>query len=216
MEREVVRTAPHLRPFFISYAHAGSESNQAALRFYNELRGDLQTLVGLPVGAEMGFFDSEGLRPAMRWRYELEDALGSCQVLVALLSVPYLHSEWCGKEWHAFTLREREPLPGASRFQNQGAIIPVHWAPIPFGLPSVVQDEVQIFRPQGTKDQPNLPELYEKEGIFGLLRSGQREAFGSIVWDLAKSIQGIYYSQRLTPRAFVPDELRNVFEGGLP
>jgi hypothetical protein len=214
--REVVRAVPDLRPFFRSYAHAGPDSNQAAERFYNELRGDLLTLVGLPVGTDMGFFDIQGLRPAVRWRYELATALGSCQVLVALLSVPYLKSEWCGKEWHAFTLREREPRPGTNRFQNQGSIIPVRWAPIPFDLPPAVQDEVQIFRPQSTNDQPNLPELYEKEGIFGLLRTNQEEAFRTIVWDLAKSIQQIYYSQWLKPRDFVPEELRNVFEGGLP
>jgi hypothetical protein len=216
VEREVVHAVPNLRPFFISYAHAGPESNQAAKRFYNELRGDLQTLVGLPVGADMGFFDVEGLRPAMRWRDELATALGSCQVLVALLSVPYLNSEWCGKEWHAFTLREREPRPGANGFRNQGSIIPVRWAPIPFDLPAVVQDEVQIFKPQSTTEQPDLPERYEEEGIFGLLRRNRQEAFRGVVWDLAKSIQQIYYSQWLRPRDFTPDELRNVFEDGLP
>jgi TIR domain len=212
----VVRAVPHLRPFFLSYAHAGADSNKAAKRFYNELRGDLQTLVGLPVGTEMGFFDSEGLGPAVLWPQELAAALGSCQVLVSLLSVPYLNSEWCGKEWHAFTLRERQPRPGASRFQNQGSIIPVRWAPIPFDLPPEVQGKVQIFAPQSTPHQPDLPELYEKEGVFGLLRTNQEEAFGRTIWDLAKSIQQIYYSQLLKPRDLDPDELRNVFEGGLP
>jgi hypothetical protein len=215
-EREVVRAVSHLRPFFLSYAHAGLDSNRAAKRFYNELRGDLQTLVGLPVGAEMGFFDSNGLGPAVLWPQELADALGTCQVLVSLLSVPYLNSDWCGKEWHAFTLREREPRPGASRFQNQGSIIPVRWAPIPFDLPSVVQGEVQLFTPQGTQHQPDLPELYEKEGAFGLLRTNQEEAFRSVIWDLAKSIQQIYYSTLLKPKEFTPGVLRNVFKGGLP
>ena len=73
------------------------DSNQAAERFYKELRGDLLTLVGLPMGTDMGFFDTDGLQPAVRWRDELADALGTCQVLVALLSVPYLKSDWCGQ-----------------------------------------------------------------------------------------------------------------------
>lgn len=208
--------APTLQPFFMSYAHAGSDSNNAAERFYKELRGDLQTLVHLPMGVDMGFFDTVGLQPAVRWRNELADALGNCQVLVALLSVPYLKSDWCGKEWHAFTVRERESRPGMNLPQNQGAIIPVRWAPIPFPLPSVVQDEVQIFRPQSTPSLPDLPQLYEKEGVFGLLRLKQEEAFDLIVWDLAKCIQRIYYSQQLKPRSFVPEDLRNIFEGGLP
>jgi TIR domain len=218
--REVVRAVLTLPPFFISYAHAGSDSNNAAERFYYELRGDLQTLVRRPVGSSMGFFDSQGLRAAVRWREELADALGKCQVLVALLSVPYLDSEWCGKEWHAFTLRERELLPGATGFQNQGPIIPVRWAPIPFDLPPVVKDEAQFFKPQSTgdqrsaADQSDLAERYEEEGIFGLLRKGQVDDFHGIVWDLAKCIQQICYNQVLRPRVFDPSELRNVFEGG--
>jgi hypothetical protein len=210
--REVVNAA--LRPFFLSYAHAGQESNEAAQRFYDELCGDLQPLVALPVGTSLGFFDTEGLRPAMRWRRELVAELGSCQVLVALLSVPYLRSEWCGKEWHAFTLRERELVPSATFARNQGCIIPVRWAPIPFELPRQVSDEVQIFRPKSTKNQPDLPQRYDEEGIFGLLRQSEREAFRDVVWDLAKCIQQIYYSQRLMPREFSQDELRNIFEDG--
>ena len=102
-EREVVRAVPMLQPFFMSYAHAGPDSNHAAELFYKELRSDLITLVGQPVGSDMGFFDTGGLQPAVRWRDELAAALGSCQALVALLSVPYLNSERCGREWHAFT-----------------------------------------------------------------------------------------------------------------
>lgn len=207
---------PNLQPFFISYAHAGTDSNHAAERFYHELRGDLQPLVGVPVGTGMGFFDSAGLRTAVRWRHELAAALGTCQVLVALLSVPYLKSEWCGKEWHAFTLREREQRQGANSTRNQGWIIPVRWAPIPFPLPALVRDEVQIFRPKSTRTQRDLPERYEEEGLFGLLRMGEEDAFRDVVWDLAKCIQQIYYSQHLKPREFVPDELKNVFEGGVP
>ena len=222
----MVRAIPNLPPFFISYAHAGFDSNNAAQRFYNELRGDLQTLVGRPVGTSMGFFDAEGLRTGVRWRDELADALGKCQVLVALLSVPYLGSEWCGKEWHAFTLRERELLPGATGFKNQGPIIPIRWAPIPFELPPVVKDEAQFFKPQSSRDpqkakdqqsirdQLDLAERYEEDGIFGLLRKGELDGFRGVVWDLAKCIQQIYYNQLLKPREIDPGELRNVFKDG--
>jgi hypothetical protein len=133
------------------------------------------------VDTGIGFFDIEGLRTGVRWREELADALGTCQVLVALLSTPYLDSEWCGKEWHAFTLREREPLPVAIGFKNQGPIIPIRWAPVPLELPSAVKDGAQFFKPQnvgdqqGAADQPDLAERYE----------------------------------------FSPEELSNVFEGGV-
>jgi hypothetical protein len=123
-------------------------------------------------------------------------------------------------------VRERELLPGATRFKNQGPIIPVRWAPIPYELPAVVKDEAQLYKPQsaggppearvkqGIGSQSDLAARYEEEGIFGLLRKGHDDAFSSIVWDLAKSIQQIYYNQLLKPRQFDPDELRNVFEGG--
>lgn len=233
MVRAISAEVSDLPPFFISYAHAGPDSNNAAERFYYELRGDLQTLVRRPVGASMGFFDAEGLRTGVRWRVELTEALGQCQVLVALLSVPYFDSAWCGMEWHAFTLRERELLPGATGFRNQGPIIPIRWAPLPFDLPPVVKDEAQFYTPRGGMDQPSgagqqsapdrpgaggqsdLVRQYEEEGIFGLLRRGQVDAFRGVVWDLAKCIQQIYYNQVLKPRTTVPGELRNVFEGGV-
>ena len=103
-------------PFFISYAHTGPESDEMAKRFYHVLRGHIQTLVHVPVGTALGFFDQDGIDPAVLWDEELAEALGTCQVMVALLSPPYLNREWCGKEWHAFTLREPEPLPGADPF----------------------------------------------------------------------------------------------------
>jgi TIR domain len=203
-------------PFFLSYAHAGSDSDQQAQHFFEELRGDVEPLMGLPVGSDMGFMDVVGLRGGMQWRPELIRALGSCQVLVALLSVPYLRSEWCGKEWHAFSLREPEPAPGAIASPNQGCIVPVRWAPIPFELPSVVKDEVTVFTPEPTRQDLDLPRRYTREGVFGLRHTGQEDSYREVVWQLAKLIQRIYYSRRLKPREFQPDELADVFQGGLP
>jgi hypothetical protein len=208
------RTDAHT-PFFISYAHTGPESDEMAGRFYNVLRGYIQTLVHVPVGTALGFFDQDGIEPAVLWGEELAQALGTCQVLVALLCPPYLNREWCGKEWHAFTLREREPLPGASGSPNQSPILSVRWTPIPFELPRAV-GKPQFFTPSNTIKQPNLIRAYEEEGLFRLLQAGDEQASDTIIWQLAMRIQGIYYSQRLKPKVFVPEDLRNVFEGGMP
>ena len=198
-------------PFFLSYAHTGFESDKLAERFYEELCRDLQTLVAPPVGARIGFFDQGGMEPSLRWDEELATALGTCQVLVALLSVPYLRSEWCGREWHAFTMRERESIPNASGSPPLGHIIPVRWSPIPFKLPAVV-DQVDFFTPKATPAEPDLTQEYETEGIFRLLHTGDDKAFGEIVWQLAKAIQQTYYGQRLRPKRFISVDLRNVFE----
>ena len=158
-------------PFFISYAHTSPQPDEMAKRFFQLLRRHIQTLVHVPVGTPLGFFDQERIAPALLWDKELAEALGTCQVLVPLMCPPYLNKEWCGKEWHAFTLRKREPIPGRS------------------GSP-----------------QPSIYRLLEDD----------ENASGTIIWQLAKRIQEIYYSQRLRPRVFNQDDLRNIFASDVP
>jgi hypothetical protein len=222
--REVGRAVLDIHtPFFVSYAHAdanpgrpgGARSpDQLAEKFYNDLYEEVAPLIHVPRGSDRGFMDVVGLEPGVHWNDELQRALGCCQVLVGLLSVPYLNSEWCGKEWHAFSLREKKRVPGMDASPHQGCIIPVRWAPLPFDPPAVVGDEV-IFTPQRGPD-PDLPERYKQDGIFGLLRTGQLDSYDIVVWQLAKRIQRIYYSLRLSHREFKPDELQNVFRGSMP
>lgn len=210
LRRPDVRT-----PFFLSYAHTGPKSDEMAQRFYNILCGDLQTLVAVPVGTAMGFFDREGIESAMLWDEELADALGTCQVLVPLICPPYLEREWCGKEWHAFTQRDKSPLPGAASSPNLNPILPVWWAPVPFTLPPEAR-RPQYFAPTNTREQPDLARLYEEEGLFHLLQSSNEETSQKIIWQLAKRIQQMYYSQRLEPKEFAQSDLRNIFEGDAP
>jgi hypothetical protein len=203
-------------PLFLSYAHLSPESDRLAERFYNELRDNLQTLIALPLSTDIGFFDKVKIRPAVHWDQELADALGTCQVLVALVSVPYLKREWCGKEWHAFKMRDPVPKPDANRSPNLGPIIPVRWTPVPsFKLPAEV-GKVQFFTPTNTADQHELSDVYNEEGVFRLLRAGNEGAFGEIVWQLAKCIQDIYYCQQLLSKEFAPSDLRNIFEDDAP
>jgi TIR domain len=203
-------------PFFISYAHTGAESDERANLFYHRLCGHIQTLVDVPVGTALGFFDQDGISPAVLWDKELAEALGTCQVMVALLNPPYLNRVWCAKEWHAFTLRKSEPLPGATGSPNLGPILPVRWAPIPASvkIPREV-GKPQFFTPTNTSKQPGLVKSYEEDGVYHLLEDDDNAA-RTIVWQLAKRIQDIYYSHRLLPRVFKQGDLRNVFESGDP
>ena len=97
---------------------------------------------------------------------------------------------------------------------HQGCIIPVRWAPVPFPLPPLIAN-AQIFTPPRTPE-PDLPELYEENGVFGLMTTGRDNYYKIIVWELAKLIQKIYYSQRAVHRSFDHKKLRNVFPGGAP
>jgi TIR domain len=213
----VVYAVSNLRPIFFSYAHAGEELDRAAQSCYEELTSILQGLVKPPDGTGMGFFDIAGLPGGTRWEPELVAALGHCQVLVALLSPPYLKSEWCGKEWHAFTMRDKVPRKeneqgqSVTTVENQDPIVPLRWAPVPFALPAEVTRS-QMFRPKQTDTYKNLPQQYERFGLFGLMYQGEKGAVRAILWDLAVRIQEIYYSHELLPRHFKPNELKNVFD----
>lgn len=209
----------HGTPFFLSYARArdgaGTQgmahfSDLSTTRFFFDLCEDLGQLISRTPGADVGFMDTR-THGGVHWFEELLDAAGTCQVLIALLSAPYLSSEWCGKEWCAFTRRTSQTLAGMDGSPHQGHIIPVCWAPVRFTLPSAVQEEM-IFSPTGAPN-PELPAEYKANGIYGLLRMGREDSYKIIVWQLAMLISKVYHSQRLRTRKFQPDELYNIFDG---
>lgn len=209
-------------PFFVSYPRTDTRSRNAGnnasdrlvQRFFKSLCEDVAPLIHLPLGGEMGFLDVEGMPGGTIWHPELRSALGKCQVMVALLCVPYLRSMWCGKEWHAFASRPR--ILNKDADLNQGSIIPVLWAPIAdgFEIPSAVTDDVNIFSPKGTGRNPELPQQYAKYGLFGLLHENEDDAASEVIWQLALLIQKIYYNQQLESRDFESDDLINIFEEG--
>jgi hypothetical protein len=209
-------------PFFLSYARARGDAGTQGMahfsdlytsRFFFDLCEDLSQLISRTPGADVGFMDTRTYG-GVHWREELLHAAGTCQVLVALLSAPYLSSEWCGKEWCAFSRRTSRALSGMDGSLHQGHIIPVRWAPVRFSLPSVVKEEM-IFSPSEAPD-PELPAEYKANGIYGLLRMGREDSYKIIVWQLAMLISRIYHGRRLRTRKFDIDELCNVFNGAAP
>ena len=144
-----------------------------------------------------------------RWTGELLDALGTCQVFVALLSVPYLTSTWCGMEWHAFGQRRVIRSTGNST-PYQSAIIPVIWAPVPEKRIPAAVSAVQRFSPTGPPNV-NIITQYEQNGIFGLLKQNQGDAYQAVVWSLALQIADIHYTYQVEPMKFHPADLRNLF-----
>jgi len=209
----------HGTPFFVSYARARDGSgNPEAVRFsdrmtrqfFFDLSEDVGQLISRTTGADIGFMDT-GIPGGTRWVDELLHAAGTCQVLIALVSAPYLNSEWCGKEWCAFSRRTPQPVLDADISPRQGHIIPVLWAPIPFALPPPVSEEM-IFSPSGTP-QSELPAEYKANGVYGLLRMERKDSYQIVVWQLAKLIAKVYHSQLLEPLEFKPEDLYDVFQG---
>lgn len=212
----------HGTPFFLSYAHAedgpssageAHHSDQLAERFYFDLRENVGQLISRRTGADLGFMDTR-IQGGMRWTDELLHAAGTCQMLIALLSAPYLSSKWCGMEWCAFSRRSVQRPPGTKSFRREGWIIPVRWAPVPFPLPAPVSEDM-IFSP-ASKPDPDLPAQYRADGVFGLLRMGQEDSYQIIAWQLAKRISSVYHNQRLRSRRFRLEDLENVFQEAAP
>lgn len=207
---------PRMPVFFLSYAHSEGrpmgppqEPNRRFVTFFDDLSENVAQLIDRPTGSDPGFMD-RSLAGGTRWTSELLDALGGCQVFVALLSAPYLISDWCGREWYAFSQR-KVVMSKDDGARHQSAIIPVLWAPLRHErIPAAVR-AVQRFSPTGLSD-PGVKARYEANGIFGLLATKQDSAYQEIVWSLALQIADIHYAYWVEPRDFDPGELRNLFE----
>ena len=201
---------PRTPLFFLSYAHAGeglrrpSDRNAWFADFFDELSENVGQLIGRRTGSDPGYMD-QSIPDGDHWTDRLLQAVGTCQVFVALLSEPYITSPWCGMEWHAFSQRTVIPRPGGA--DGQTAIIPVIWAPFDRnGAPRAVR-AVQWFSPDGL---PNITAEYRQHGIFGLMRM-ESPASHQAIWRLALAISGILRSCWVAPHVFNRNELRDIF-----
>lgn len=203
--------------FFLSYARPGQSRrpnapqrrpNRQVIKFFDDLSEDVAQLVSRQAGSDPGFMD-QSISDGSPWTEELLEAIGTCQVLVPLLCEPFVTSEWCGMEWHAFSQRKVVPkAPAGTDFQSP--IIPVIWAPMASGLtPPVIQD-VQTFSPRRLKEV-EISARYESDGVFGLMQTRQYTPYRGVVWRLAQRIANFHYTHWVEPRDFTQDELHNVF-----
>jgi TIR domain len=218
-EGSVVDDDDYGSPFFLSYAHVtggpagtgeGLDPNGLAGRFFRDLADNVALLIPRRADVPAGFMDQR-IRGGVRWTDELLHAVGTCQVLVALLSASYMRSEWCRMEWHAFSLREVSRIPGADASPRQGCIVPVIWAPLHSEPPEHVR-LTQTFSPDPEPD-PRADGHYKRNGVIGLMKVRRLNDYYEIVaWQLALHIADILYSQRTEHRKFEEKELRRVLE----
>jgi TIR domain len=201
-----IRVDPRAPIFFLSYAHAaGAQTDRH--EFFDQLSLDVAELVSLPPGTEPGYID-RSIDPGTHWSADLREAVGTCQVFVAMLSARYFQSEWCGKEWYAFSKRQIRGL-SHPRPKTQCMMLPVVWAgPIPSNLFPDVVGRVQRFSPDSL---PNtVIAAYEREGILGL-RKTDPSAYEAVVWKLAQHIARLQYACWVEPRVLAEHELGDAF-----
>jgi hypothetical protein len=96
--------------------------------------------------------------------------VAEARVLIALVSTPYLDSDWCGKEWAVFSRRAvhaRAPLS-----PETSAILPVVWVPVPEDRNHAVVQRLQYTneRMHGT---------YARDGLLALSRQVGKRAGGA-------------------------------------
>ena|ERR1700683_2567921 len=203
--------------FFLSYAHSQTkrdsgvsyERNRWFVKFFEDLSENVAELVSRPAGSDPGYMD-QWIAAGRLWTPDLLNAIGTCQVFVALLSPIYIDRDWCGMEWHGFSRRRVISYP-ESRATTETAIIPVTWAPVrEQDLPPIVQ-KVRPFHPRDMTNT-NQAASYENDGVVGLLRMDETTAYHAVVWRLAQRIAEIHYTHRVKPRVSQVDELRNVFK----
>ena len=205
--------------YFVSHATAynrdsedlNEESDSMFIRFSATLSRHLDQLVARRSGAEVGFID-RSLRSGINWEREILNAIGTSQVLIALISAPYVRSEWCGREWDAFTRRRVWRRRDGSPMEPGSCIIPVLWTPIPdpHRLPSVIGRR-QLFMPRPTSRQ-ELDNLYRNEGLYGLARA-EPDAYQVITWRLAQEVQRLvseYWTEPMIPAE--SSDLENSFK----
>ena len=204
----------HGSPFFLSYARTpegpvgvgkAPGPDRHVEEFFHDLVENVSQLIPMRADVPAGFMD-QGMRGGMRWTDVLLHAVGTCQVLIALLSARYLKSEWCRMEWHAFSQRAVLKLEGKEASPRQGCIVPVIWAPFHDTLPQHISPTL-IFSPD-RYPEPKAPDHYQKNGVFGLMRVGLlRESYEIVTWQLAMHIADILHGQRTESREFQLTEL---------
>jgi TIR domain len=197
--------APATQPlFFLSYARrprASDASEQLVARFFNDLSDNVAQLVARAPGASIGIMD-QSILGGTYWTDGLLHALGTCQVFIPLISVPYVTSQWCAMEWDAFS---RRTVTSATSASAGSPIVPVMWAPI---SASQIPEPIRSYEwfPPATADYGG-----QDYGLSGLLQTKQEATYQRLAWQLAQRIADLsheYHVEEQTPR---PEDLRNVF-----
>ncbi|WP_422756247.1 TIR-like protein FxsC [Micromonospora sp. WMMD708] len=207
--------------FFLSYARTRvrpravappRDNNEKVFQLFVDLSDHVVELLGLDPGRTAGFMDRV-LDGGQLWTDDLAFAAGHCQVFIPLVSSQYLRSQWCAREWDAFTRRRVVPRPDADPSAGETPVIPVNWSVVDRRRVPEVVSRRQMFTP--TRLPSNIAPMYREEGIYGLfsLGSNGKDAYDAVVWRLAQRIAHAYRTHWVEP-AVTTDlrQLRDRFE----
>jgi FxsC-like protein len=194
------------RGFFFSYAQ--QDRDQYLDQFYADLCKEAGLKKYWP---EFGFFDKESIETGTMWKPELEKALSSCRVLVAICSPSYVNRPYCGKEFQVFHERHLEFV---SRYQPQKGprfIFPVIW-----GHPSdSLHEKIKLYQlSNDALGGSKFPAAYMENGLHYLMRLDQnKDDYRILVTHLAHQIVDAATERLLDELASVRplDQVENAF-----
>jgi len=171
--------------FFMSYARADRERSPADLRrFYDTL----SEIIAVRTGTDTpGFLDTADMEPGVNWPDSLREALRTAKSFVPLLSPKYFGSQYCGKEWTAFSRRIAASEPAVRRLlpmpEAPGLIQPVLYV-----RPEDLAPLPSVVRPVMYKND-RYPDVYGERGLQYLLTlPNQDNEYRTFVHELAESI----------------------------
>jgi hypothetical protein len=184
--------------FFLSYARSRKASDSAGMldefvvRVFHDLIVDLAQLLPVLPGNDVGFMDTR-LDGGELWERQLLQAVGTCQVFIPLLSTQYVaSSQWCAMEWDLFSRRRAVSRTGSESAAE--SIVPILWTPLRESIPRPVSS-VNLFVPGNIKGK----DTYRSNGLLGLIKIGDLDSYGTVIWALARHIAQLYVERRVAP-----------------
>jgi FxsC-like protein len=158
-------------------------------KLFKDLSHTVRVLATEPP-SRVGFMDS-GIRHGTEWARVLSQQLAVCKTFVPLYSPHYFRSEFCGREWHAFTGRVTNGHARGTGHVQQ--IIPAHWIPVPFDQHPQAVQSIQ-FVPE------DLGSMYATRGFYPLTKlEWFKSQYEFAVHELAQKIVNVAQSAPAPP-----------------
>jgi hypothetical protein len=198
--------------FYLSYARESEDV--FAERFFDDLSDAIRAKAGVAPDVAVGFIEPDEPRAGDVWNGAVADALLKCRTMICLYSPAYFKSDYCGKEWQIFRMRqrlyaERERAAGRQDAAWPPSLKPVPWIPLssPEMIPEAVADTPYIV------GDPNSP--HNRIGVKDMIRRWvqYQDDYQDYIDNLARDVLTTSIKFKLPPLGTLPplEEIPSAF-----
>ncbi|MEU9915889.1 toll/interleukin-1 receptor domain-containing protein [Streptomyces sp. NPDC051001] len=202
--------SPHF--FFTSYSELPAKRSYVE-RFHLDVKEEVEGRLGLRTACD-AFLDRLSMKSNDEWRYRIQEGACLTRTMLVLYSPRYFNSDWCAREWTAFTerVRRHREVHGGDGEHRVGVV----WRRGPADLPEVVGNGQFLTGDHGS--------MYEEHGLFHLVPEKDEapsQEYKDFVRKVGKKLADTLYrgielptltlveARELTP-PFGPNQLRPV------